>query len=377
MEVVEDKHEDEMFLVSSDTESDYGDENYLFYDENSDTRKEIKDRLSAFDSDTGGMSEVYQERFLPKLKDKTPNFLTWLVDTDLLSSTVSCPNAESDPNCSQYMEYVFAFGLYDSYQLRCRNCLSKESIRKKSIFYGVKCNLRSAIRILYGWVKGVDLEVMSSMLGLDRNIIGTIYNRAAKIALSCLSVSPEFIEFGGENSVVLVDIYPNMLQCPNKLKTCRPILCIAEAESFPQRFWLQELDFWDPQDPEQISKVRKKIIFAITTLVRRGSTLILPNYESMPLPENIEVLKKKYATIRFMDELMKFASERRPVYPILDTIWKKPVSLCEEAQFYNPGYVSQFLIRNIWNEATGRDSFIMLIIFIVYVTRRKNIEDYL
>lgn len=44
-----DKQDDEVFLVSSDTESDWGDENHIFYDEESLAKNEVKNTLSNFD----------------------------------------------------------------------------------------------------------------------------------------------------------------------------------------------------------------------------------------------------------------------------------------------------------------------------------------
>lgn len=77
-----------------------------------------------------------------------------------------------------------------------------------------------------------------------------------------------------------------------------------------------------------------------------------------------------------MDDLQNISTEERPFSAILDTIWKTPIAICEQAQFFNPDYVSQFLVRHMWNEMTDKDSFVMLISFIVYETRRMNIEQY-
>lgn len=68
--------------------------------------------------DNGGLSNIYQEKFLPKLKDKSHTFMKWLIDRDLLSSSVVCPNAKNDRMCLNFMEFVLAIGLYDLYQLR-------------------------------------------------------------------------------------------------------------------------------------------------------------------------------------------------------------------------------------------------------------------
>ncbi|XP_066247957.1 uncharacterized protein [Euwallacea similis] len=373
-----DRTEDEVFMVSSDTESEYGDEDNIFYDEASSAKKEIKSRLKMFDADNGDLSNVYQERFLPKLRDRSLNFLKWLIDIDLLSSCVICPNAKNDPKCAENMEIVLAVGLYDMYQLRCKNCARKESIRKCSIFYGVKCNLRSIIRILYGWVKGVDVELMASMLGLDREIIGTLYNRAAKIAVACMCLCPGLAEVGGDCVVVLVDVYPDILQYTNSLKKpCTPILCLAEIKSMPQKYWLEPLPMWNRDDPKEVKKVRDQIVKVILAVVKPGSILVLPTKSSMQFDECFNVLLQSYLSIKYIDDLWKASSDERPLPSILDTIWKTPLSICEQAQYFNPDYVSQFVVKSIWQEMTAKDGFIMLITFIVYETRMRNIETYL
>ncbi|XP_076266033.1 uncharacterized protein LOC143199807 [Rhynchophorus ferrugineus] len=361
----------------SEAESEFGDKNRLFYDDVPFPEKKIQYCLKAFDSDNGGLSDAYQETFVPKLRDRSSNFITWLLTISLLSSTVACPNASNNPDCSKYMSVEYVSTLRDLYRFRCENCSRKESIRKNSIFYGLTCDLRSAIRILYGWAKGIDLETMANMLGLERKLVGALYNRAAKISLTCMCMLPGFGVFGGENVVVLIDIYPNLLNSTKSLrKACKPILCISEIESIPQKFWLETLDFLNTDEPDERKKVQSNVINLIQILVKPGSILVLPSYESLPLYEEVSKLREVYPVIKYMDEMFNSFNNQR-LASILDTIWKKPLSLCEEAQFYNPDYVDQYLIRYMWNQYTNKDSFIMLIFFIMHETRRQNIDRYI
>ncbi|KAL1494307.1 hypothetical protein ABEB36_009926 [Hypothenemus hampei] len=373
-----DKSDDEMFLVSSDTESDWGDENHLFYDEKSKARMEIKRSLRAFDSDTGGLSNAYQNIFVPILNESMENFTKWLFKIELLSSYVSCPNSLFKPDCMKNMEIVLAMGMNDSYQLRCRNCLQKESIRKFSVFEGLNCNLRSAIRILYGWVKGIDLDTMADMLGLDTHLIGKVYNRAAKLALACMRLCPGIGDVGGPNIVVLIDIYPNLLREQNCLrKACKPIICVCEIESLPQKYWLEPLEEWDKTNPNEVSRISKKIFNFICTVVQPGSILILPNESTILFSEYYPLLCEKYQSVKTMDDLQLISTEEASLADILTTIWKKPLEVCEEANFFNPYHVSQFLTKHLWSEFTEQDSFTMLINFIVHETRNKNMLKYL
>lgn len=74
--------------------------------------------FTLFYRDNGELSKVYQERFVPRLKDRSHNFLRWLIDTDLICSSIICPNAKNDPKCNVEMEIVLALSLCDLYQLR-------------------------------------------------------------------------------------------------------------------------------------------------------------------------------------------------------------------------------------------------------------------
>lgn len=100
----------------------------------------------------------------------------------------------------------------------------------------------------------------------------------------------------------------------------------------------------------------------------------------MSFDDCMDVLFEHYISVKYMDDLYNkiiLSSEERPLKEILNTIWETPLTICEQAQYFNPDYIGQFLVKHIWNEMTEKDSFIMLISFIVYETRKGKIETYL
>ncbi|KAH1009060.1 uncharacterized protein LOC109544392 [Dendroctonus ponderosae] len=367
-----DKLFDEMYIVSSDAERQFGDQKNIFYDRESDASHSVKSALRAFDRDNGNLSSYYQEKVIPKLTDRSHNFFKWLIDSELLSANVACPNSKHDQNCLNKMELVIANGLYDSYQLRCKNCCRRESIRKHSIFYGIKCNLRSAIRILYGWCKGMDLEIMSNILGLDKHIIGTMYNRTTKVVNNCLRL---LRNLGGNNVVVLIDIYPHLMSNQRALiKSSRPILCITQISGIPQKYWLEALDYWDPNNSADVTKITNQVHSIISSRVHPESTLVLPINSTLSFTHLAAKLKDQYCKVRCLDDLTKCSSSSEVLSSVLETIWNVPLAICEEAQYFNPDYVGQFLTKHIWNKVYEEDSFVELIGLIANETKRNEID---
>ncbi|XP_060529497.1 uncharacterized protein LOC132703943 isoform X2 [Cylas formicarius] len=308
--------------------------------------------------------------------DSSNLFMEWAIEYNLLPLSARCPNAQKDPKCESPLALIFADGLNDLYQLKCSNCDNKESLRKHSIFYGLQCNIRSAIRILYGWVKGIDLDLMANILGLDIETVGTLYNRASRFVRKAVTLHyPTLMTLGGEGVVVLVDIYPIFLQkAGSQSHRCSPILCISEIGSLPQNYWLEPLEYWDNNDPFQVKEIKAKILDIITNLVKPKSMLVLPSQTTFLFSEEMETLNKLYINVKYVDDLLDCNHRNRSLGAILDAIWKKPVEVCEQAQFFNPNYINQYFVREFWIRTADVDAFGILIDLISIETVRGNID---
>lgn len=151
-------------------------------------------------------------------------------------------------------------------------------------------------------------------------------------------------------------------------------------KSLPQKYWLEPLQSWDTSNPTEMKKIRQKVLDSILRVVKMDSVLVLPKKSVMSFDDCMDVLFEHYISVKYMDDLYNkiiLSSEERPLKEILNTIWEIPLTICEQAQYFNPDYIGQFLVKHVWNEMTEKDSFIMLISFIVYETRKGKIETYL
>lgn len=65
--------------------------------------------------------------------------------------------------CNTPMNWIEAKGL-DPFQWKCKVCSKKKSIRDDSIFNGLDCNFKDAIRIILAWCKGHHVDDVANML---------------------------------------------------------------------------------------------------------------------------------------------------------------------------------------------------------------------
>lgn len=134
------------------------------------------------------------------------------------------------------------------------------------------------------------------------------------------------------------------------------------------------LDYWDPNNTSDIGKITNQVYNIISARVHLDSTLVLPINSTLSFSHLAAKLKDQYSNVRCLDDLTKCSSSSQLLSSVLETIWNVPLAICEEAQYFNPDYVGQFLTAHIWNKVYEEDSFVELMTLIADETKRNEID---
>lgn len=89
--------------------------------------------------------------------------ISWLKEIGLLPQSQKCKNADTNEFCNAPMRWTPA-RIVDSYQWKCLSCSQKRTIRDDSVFHNVRCKFKDAIRVMLGWCKENDEDMMANML---------------------------------------------------------------------------------------------------------------------------------------------------------------------------------------------------------------------
>nr|CAH7742727.1 unnamed protein product [Callosobruchus chinensis] len=283
----------------------------------------------------------------------------WLKELGLIKNEFFCPKAQTGA-CMKMMSWTQARG-NDMYQWKCSRCDEKRSIREDSIFLNVKCSFKNAIRILLAWSKGNDIDSMALMLGIKRQVVSMMYKKAGLVAQKYITYNTSEWSLGGPGKIVLVDSYPEMCLGSTEMREPKPILCIAEVKTFPQKYWFELLQPYRRTNQEHLQVVRKHILSSVKRIVAPGSVLIVPSNSILCSHADFMDLKYLYPLIIGTDDLGRHDNEHRTISGILDTIWREAVNICEEAQRYGHELISQYIIGRMWRQRYGNNAFEMLV----------------
>nr|CAH7742726.1 unnamed protein product [Callosobruchus chinensis] len=321
-----------------------------------DGQDDLKGMLGDFDSEPG----YYKQVIKPMLTAGHENELVyWLKELGLIKNEFFCPKAQTGA-CMKMMSWTQARG-NDMYQWKCSRCDEKRSIREDSIFLNVKCSFKNAIRILLAWSKGNDIDSMALMLGIKRQVVSMMYKKAGLVAQKYITYNTSEWSLGGPGKIVLVDSYPEMCLGSTEMREPKPILCIAEVKTFPQKYWFELLQPYRRTNQEHLQVVRKHILSSVKRIVAPGSVLIVPSNSILCSHADFMDLKYLYPLIIGTDDLGRHDNEHRTISGILDTIWREAVNICEEAQRYGHELISQYIIGRMWRQRYGNNAFEMLV----------------
>ncbi|XP_047021542.1 uncharacterized protein LOC124631274 [Helicoverpa zea] len=151
----------------------------------------------------------------------------------LLPKAIKCPSDK--PGCKVVCRTA---RVIDRVQWICEGCSKRLPIRAGSFFFRLQCSILQTVQMIFAWSEDADVEVAAAHFGVKPRVATLIYDRLDELAIKEQSKK----KLGGENSVVLAEMYPD---CVNRLSpdtTDQPhvhrILMLADTNHIPTSYWL-------------------------------------------------------------------------------------------------------------------------------------------
>ncbi|CAH0604887.1 unnamed protein product [Chrysodeixis includens] len=235
----------------------------------------------------------------------------------LLPAVVKCPTAK--PNCNVICKTA---RVIDRVQWVCEGCTKRQPIRVGSFFYRLQCSILQTLQLILAWCEDADLEVAAAHFGVKPKVATQIFDKLDELAIKEQSTR----KLGGENSVVLAEMYPD---CVNRLSpdtTDQPhvhrILMLADTNHIPTSYWLHVIRDDNKKTPSgdpdtqaltlEVEEVLRRVVVP-GSLVVAGNTL-----PAVDAATNIQQL-----LLHCDADMQHFLSTR---------MWKQALSLCVAAR---------------------------------------------
>jgi hypothetical protein len=195
---------------------------------------------------------------------KDGELIDWLKDINLLRRTQKCTNPECQG--TKPMEWKRA-RIVDKFHWSCPLCKKKVSIRTDSPLSEFHCSFKIILDTIVAWCDGISLEEYTKENKAVKGVIAKrIYSACTAATDWYMQSHPELTYLGGENSVVLVDIFPDgcMTTTPHNNNYSRRVLCVADTSHMPARVWAQLID----------NKVLVSFLIIIIFIIVNGKSFI-------------------------------------------------------------------------------------------------------
>lgn len=283
-------------------------------------------------------SDYFQMTIKPLLEEgKDGELIEWLKDIGLLRRSQKCSNPECQG--TKPMEWKRA-RIVDKYHWSCPLCKKKVSIRMDSPLADFHCSFKIILDTIIAWCDGVSLEEYTKENKVVKGVIAKrIYSTCTSVADWYMQTHPDLALLGGENSVVLVDTFPDgcMTTVPHNNNYSKRILCMADTSHMPARIWAQVID--KNMDYQRLQHL-------VHDHVRSGSTIVT-SPGLFPLLQ----LLKGMAEIISVEALMALDPvDYQKSLKNLETIWKTTVGVCLEVQNMSLTETEQTLRELQWRQ---------------------------
>jgi len=110
-------------------------------------------------SDQGGLFDLVVRPMLQQGHEG--ELCGWLKEMSLIRTVSNCPHLD----CKGRSLTWSPARIVDKYIWSCPDCMRKQSIREKSFFFGIKCDLKMCLQLILGWCQRVPSEIIASYLG--------------------------------------------------------------------------------------------------------------------------------------------------------------------------------------------------------------------
>ncbi|KAJ0180704.1 hypothetical protein K1T71_004108 [Dendrolimus kikuchii] len=205
----------------------------------------------------------------------------------------------------------------DRVQWVCEGCGRRQPIRVGSFFFRLQCTILQTLQMILAWCEDADCEVVAEHFGVKSKIARQIYDRLDELVVNELKKT----QLGGENSVVLAEMYPDCLNRLSPDTTDQPhvhrILMLADTNHIPTYYRLHVIK----EDPKKgnlsndCEILRAQLEEIVAQAVTPNSMLVTGN--SLPVVDGSSSIQQ---LLQQCDVDMKHFLTSR--------IWRQGLTLC-------------------------------------------------
>ncbi|CAG4988432.1 unnamed protein product [Parnassius apollo] len=235
----------------------------------------------------------------------------------LLPIMVKCPI--SKPDCRVVCKQA---RVIDRVQWICESCGKRQPIRTGSFFFKLQCSIQQVLQMTLAWCEDADMTVAAQHFDIKPRVASSIYDRLDELAIKELSK----YKLGGENSVVLAEMYPDCLNRLSPDTTEQPhvhrILMLADTKHIPTYYRLHVVKgdlkkFEHDSAEDEILKSEVEMVLANAT--EPQSMIVLGN--NVP---SIEGCTSFQHLVQHCDvDMQRFLSSR---------VWRQALALCSASR---------------------------------------------
>ncbi|CAH0721882.1 unnamed protein product, partial [Brenthis ino] len=232
----------------------------------------------------------------------------------LIPSNISCP--KNMPDCKVLCKPA---RVIDRVQWICEGCGKRQPIRSGSFFFKLQCSILQALQVILAWCEDADVTSSAQHFDIKPRVVNYIYNKLDELAINKLQGT----KLGGENAVVLSEMYPDCLNRLSPDTTDQPhvhrILMIADTKHIPTHYRLHVLknDQKKMTDQDQLGK--EEVEHILSNVTEEQSTKVTGN--NIPIIENTVPLQQLLQ--HFDVDMQHFLSTR---------IWSQAITLCSASR---------------------------------------------
>ncbi|XP_030023239.2 uncharacterized protein LOC115442362 [Manduca sexta] len=233
----------------------------------------------------------------------------------LLPGKVICPSNKS--SCSVIWKTA---RVIDRAQWVCEGCGKRQPIRIGSFFFKLQCSILQTLQLILAWCEDADINIAAQHFGVKHKIASQIFDRLDDLAITeqskCL--------LGGENSVVLAEMYPDCLNRFSPDTTDQPhvhrILMMADTKHIPTHYCLHVLKEDSRKSKTiNIEALKLEVEQIISGCVKQNSMVVTGN--NLP---SIEGTSSIHKLVQHCDaDMQHFLTTR---------IWRQAVTVCSASR---------------------------------------------
>ncbi|KAG8276806.1 uncharacterized protein LOC124367781 [Homalodisca vitripennis] len=294
--------------------------------------------------DTLKMIDQSQDSFLDTIKPllvegREAELCEWMKEIGLLVGSMKCPT----PTCNGLEMQWKKARIIDKFNWLCTECKKKVPIKTGSFMEEFQCSVKASVETMLAWCNNVNPEdVVIDGKTMKTSLVRRIYGQCTSIADWYIQNHPELSQLGGENAVVLVDIFPDgsMTTAPHNNNYSKTILCVADTAHMPARVWAQVVD-------NDLHKDYSRLLAVVLSHVRPMSTLVVT---PRLFPDMLQYAKGM-AEVISVEALMSLdPDDYQRSLKNLETIWATTVSACQEVQQMSSSETIQLLRELQWRQ---------------------------